>query len=94
MPRKPMSATPMKRHSSPADAGLRRLAFVAGLAVGLSAALGAYASASRFDPPAALERPAGWQPDPIAAADNSVPAAWTALRTSRAQPEAPRAPSF
>ena len=83
----------MKRHSSPADAGLRRLAFVAGLAVGLSAALGAYASASRFDPPAALDAPAGWQPDP-SAGDSSVPSAWTVLRASRAQPEAALAPSF
>jgi len=74
------------------DAGLRRVAFCA---VALSMGLGAYASASRFDPPAALDVHAGAAvTEPSAGDDRSVPAATAVFRAGRARPDAPAAPTF
>lgn len=77
------------------DAGVRRVAFCAFCAVALSMGLAAYASASRFDPPAALEGQSGFEiADPAAADDGSVPAASAVFHAGRSLPDAPAAPTF
>jgi hypothetical protein len=88
-----------RRARRPDAALLRRVAYCA---VALSVGLSAYASAHRFDPPAALAAPASSRvADPIndtitdtIAGDSSVPTAATVFRAGHATPEAPAAPTF
>lgn len=95
----PMAAVSGRPARRPDAALLRRVAYCA---VALSVGLSAYASAQRFDPPAALDAPAGSRvADPIVdsitntiAGDRSVPTAATVFRAGDATAEAPAAPTF
>jgi hypothetical protein len=90
-----MAAASGRRARRPDAALLRRVAYCA---VALSVGLSAYASAQRFDPPAALAAPAGSRvADPMVntiAGDCSVPAAATVFRAGDSTAEAPPAPTF